>query len=91
VADWQALYGPGSFPPASVDFSSQMILIDLGSMCTCDVFGFSSVCETSTEVDVTVFAGTICNMGCDPSLAEAIGAKAVVVPLSNLPVVWIFQ
>jgi hypothetical protein len=91
VAEWQALYGPGSLPPASVDFSSQMILIDLGSNCPCQSFGFLNVCETGAEVDVTVFASSFCNMGCPEPLADQLAAKAVVVPASNLPIVWIYQ
>lgn len=88
IADWQALYGSGSLPPASVDFSSQMILLYVTENCPCQVLGFTNVCETSTEVDVTVANYTICNLACPPLSQVGYRDVAVVVPISNLPVVW---
>jgi hypothetical protein len=89
VADWQALYGPGSSPPSSVNFSTQMILIYMAEECTCSYPFFQSVCETGTEVDVTLSVVSNCwSIYCYPVSQYGYGAIAVVVPLSNLPVVW---
>jgi hypothetical protein len=104
LSDWQNYYGGTSLPAPSVNFASQMILINLQNYTA----GYStspiSVCWTSTQVTVSCMSFTytvpipivitpIIPFTPVPTATPVPWdpyAIALVVPLSNLPVTWIY-
>jgi hypothetical protein len=98
LADWQTFcsYGmgtltltpvptPTSFPAPPVDFSTQMMIVYVTTICPTFTYAFTSVCEGPTQITVTgnyVDACLFCNVG-----ASWGTFTALVVPQSSLPVV----
>jgi hypothetical protein len=81
LADWQSMYGTGSLPPAGIDFSTQMILINTFPACCSGSTSITNVCETSTEIDLTLYIAPrlLCYTVCT-------GSQSIAIPKSDLPI-----
>lgn len=84
TADWQAEYGTTPIP-TGLNLNTQMVLLQAFPGCCYGTAGFANVCETSTEVQVTLVYTPW--TGPDQCYAICEQVQAIVVPKSNLPVV----
>ncbi len=87
-ADWQNFYNCANPPPSPVDFSTQMIIAVEYQGCL-DHVSFYNVCETNSQVTVSiqdVIPQVVCYALVNPG-----DIVAVVVPKSTLPITWQFN
>jgi hypothetical protein len=89
LTEWQAFFGSAN-PPSGIDFNTQMIVggVFQRTCSTCPIGGDSlvSVCEDSTQVTAVISRPTLSAV-C--YIVEASVTQMLVVPQSNLPVVWL--
>jgi hypothetical protein len=96
LTEWQALYSrpfgtspatPIPIPTPPVNFATQMLVfVANASLCPLSTWSITDVCESSTQVTVSLNDNQPC-VFC--SATDGIdNLSAVAVPQSNLPVVW---
>jgi len=88
LADWQAIYGTAP-PPSNVNFATQMIVgARVSKQCGIGP-DLSSVCESSTQVSVLISNPSPLTSYTCYVITEV--DESIIVPQSNLPVVWYNQ
>jgi hypothetical protein len=86
LTEWQTAFGTTP-PPANVNFATQMIVGgDMNKICGIGP-DLISVCETATQITVLVSNPIVS----PPCYVDTGVEEWVIVPQSNLPVVWYMQ